>query len=82
MDFPSERKNKDIPIQTSPSDSGVYLARYSTLEGDRYETKAVFSVDPMRQDTWQFGWSKPEIVDVHWEPWDSETLGPYAFKKI
>ena len=80
FDFPDERNNKDTPLG-EPKESGEYLARYINSSGDRYETDAYFSLEPLRKDIHQIGWLPCEEVDVHWEPWDSETLGPYAWKK-
>jgi hypothetical protein len=81
-DYPPERKNKDIPLQEKPQKSGKYFARYVNSNCDRYECEAYFSLEPIRKDIHQACWSEPENIDVHWDPWDSETLGPYAWKPI
>jgi hypothetical protein len=80
-EFPVERKNKDIPISQPPV-SGNYWTRYTTGSADRYEIESYFSVTPLRKDRMEGCWySKDPLVDVHWSDWDSETGGPYAWKK-
>lgn len=75
-DWPSERKNKNIPI-SSPDKNGKYLVRFQDNSGDRYETIKLFSLTPNIQ---QLGYD--HIFSTHWEQntWDDYII--YAWKEI
>ena len=79
MDFPSERKNKDIPIQEQPLKDGRYLARFSNDSGDRYEVESNFTLKPI--STIDIGYLTKIQHDVHWDEEGFDGI-PYAWKEI
>ena len=75
LDYPSERKNKHVPI-SDPAKDGVYLVRRQTGSADRYEEEATYFSKPLTVACGYTG----KLHEINWS--GDEDDQPYAWKEI